>query len=185
MTAAFIGYVSSARYDCSRAFAYNANLPRRCPAIEPFVRPLPIHLARSSFGSFVLSAVTHPRFEQRLRQRRAIDRDEWATAPRRGAVDEPRHDFFPRPRLALQARRGVRHRDLERPLQNIAPGQRLADRAAGETDLVDQRVEALFARAPFHVSRGRVVAPVAHAQNRTHGGVPPKACCRSALVARL
>jgi hypothetical protein len=37
------------------------------------------------------------RFEQRLGQRRAIDRDEWATPARRGAVNEPRHDFFPRP----------------------------------------------------------------------------------------
>ncbi|HWF84088.1 MAG TPA: hypothetical protein VG222_04555 [Vicinamibacterales bacterium] len=62
------------------------------------------------------------RFQQLLRQRRAIDRDERATTARRGAVDEPRHDFLPRPRLALQARRGVRRRDLDRLLQDVAPG---------------------------------------------------------------
>src|SRR5580704_17496226 len=62
------------------------------------------------------------RFEQLLRTRRAIDRDERATTARRGAVDEPCDDFLPRPRLALQARRGVRRRDLDRLLQDVAPG---------------------------------------------------------------
>src|SRR5580693_3830999 len=86
-------------------------------------------------------------------------------------MDDPRYDFLPHARLTLQARRGVRRRDLDRPLQNGAPRRRLADRESGEADAVDRRVEAWFARRPFHLATCNccMLSPAADPQERTHG----------------
>src|SRR5580693_1804407 len=113
------------------------------------------------------------RLEQRLGQRRAIDRDERAAAARRGAMDEPRHDLLPHTRLALQTRGRLRRRDLDRPPQRITPRRRLADWAAGETDVIEELLETPLARLTIRGTiGGGVVTRVAHAHNRTHH-IPP------------
>src|SRR5580704_1589945 len=88
-------------------------------------------------------------------------------------MDEPRHDFLPHARLALQTRGRVRRRDPDRPPQHITPGRRLADWAAGEADVVEELLETPLARLPIRGSIcGGVVTRVAHAHNRTHH-IPP------------
>ena len=69
------------------------------------------------------------RFEQLLRQGRAVDRDERTAAPRRAAVDEPGHDFLAGPRLALQAGRRFGGGDARGALQHVAPRGRCAEHA--------------------------------------------------------
>src|SRR6185295_16080855 len=51
-------------------------------------------------------------FEQRLRDRGAVDRDEGLRCPRAQRVNRAREDFFARAALALQQRRRIRRRDL-------------------------------------------------------------------------
>src|SRR5580704_15421941 len=93
-------------------------------------------------------------------------------------MDEPRHDFLPHARLALQTRCRVRRRDLERPPQHITPGRRLADWAAGETDVVEELLETPRARLPIRGTVcGGVVLGVAHAHNRAHH--IPQSCRRT------
>ena len=65
--------------------------------------------------------------EELLRQRRAIDRDEWAAPSWRALVDEPRDDFLAGARLALQARRRFGRGHLRRAPDDFTPRLRCAD----------------------------------------------------------
>jgi hypothetical protein len=67
------------------------------------------------------------RFEQLLRQRGTVQRDEWAVASARRAMNEAGDDFLPGARVTADEDRGVGGGDLGRLLQHVEPFGRLAD----------------------------------------------------------
>jgi len=77
-------------------------------------------------------------FEQRLRQRRAVDADECMLAATRVGVEQPRDPFFARPALARDEHGRVASRRTLGERQNTPHGDALRD------ELVPEAVDAAF-----------------------------------------
>src|SRR5262249_10650174 len=113
------------------------------------------------------------RFEQLFGERRAVEGDERAFAPRRRAVHEARSDFLPCPRFAQQQDRRVRRRYLRCLCEHAPPRRRVAEDASitgAGIELFGERTDARLELGRARVSGvgplRRFVAPLAEEAER-------------------
>ena len=101
------------------------------------------------------------RFEQRFRNRAAVERDEAMHAPRAVVMDGPRDDFLPGARFARDENRAVRRGDRFEQLEQPRHRPALADHALEPVALLELRPQvgvlrfqpALFERRVEHVQQ--------------------------------
>src|SRR5207245_7229775 len=99
----------------------------------------PARPRRHGPGEGALLVPKQLRLEQRLRERRAVQRDERPLRAPRPAVDQVRHDLLAGPRLAGEEHRRLSWGHFRGLTQHVAPGFRGADRRVTALGLEPRR----------------------------------------------